>query len=927
MTAWPAAFPGELHRYQIEALSRLDGVWATGVRHALIVLPPGAGKTVVGLEAIRRLGRPAVVLSPNTAIQGQWAAQWRAYEGSEEAAIGSDRSLTTPLTSITYQSVATFDADDEVDADGGARAEEAVHLDRLTDEARAFVDRLAGLGEITLVLDECHHLLEVWGRLLGEILGVLPAATVIGLTATPPSALTPEQAALVAQLFGPPVYSVSIPAAVRDGRLAPYAELAYLVTPTAAESDWLASEAERFLELQTDLAHPDFAATAFLPWLDARVGRVGSGEWPRLEKDRPDLAAALLRFHGAGLCGLPSGARLREEHRHAPRADDWAAVIGGYVEEALRESADPRDEAALVTLRNALPSIGFHLTRAGVRRGASPVDRVLARSEAKATAAVEVIAAERRNLGMLLRALVLCDYERATATLPARLVGVIDQDAGSAMSVLDCLASDAALAGLGIALVTGRTVAANAPAAAAIMAAAADAGVALQPVALSAHVDELRGTWSARQWVRIVTGLFDGGPIAVLVGTRGLLGEGWDARSVTTLVDLSAATTPTAVVQTRGRALRLDPQWPEKVAHAWSVVCIDHAHPRGWQDWDRFVRKHDGYLGIDAAGDVVAGVGHVAAGLSPYEPPPPGSFDHVNATMLVRAEDRPRTRDLWRIGEPYADELVPLVRIRRTSAGPPAPEPRLPATPDLLADPTGIVRAAGRRGPRPDRASTPVLGSSVLVAVAIVAVLAVTGAPAWSLCALLAPALAVGLAVRAGGRRAVATYREVVGDPGVSTYASVIADALHEAGLCGQSAVDVRYRVDADGVVGVHLPGPAAAAFATALDEVLGPPAQPRYVIGRPRLPALPPTGSRSATRTARAAFRRHLDVPQVPHAVPAVFGVNAQAAGAFSHAWHRWLASTDPLFTGSPQGAGLLASADGRSPTDCEVQRRTCWE
>ena len=39
-----------------------------------VTMPPGAGKTLVGTEVARRLGRRTVVFSPNTAIQGQWAA-------------------------------------------------------------------------------------------------------------------------------------------------------------------------------------------------------------------------------------------------------------------------------------------------------------------------------------------------------------------------------------------------------------------------------------------------------------------------------------------------------------------------------------------------------------------------------------------------------------------------------------------------------------------------------------------------------------------------------------------------------------------------------------------------------------------------------------------------------------------------------------
>lgn len=76
-------------------------------------------------------------------------------------------------------------------------------------------------GPIVLVLDECHHLLEVWGRLLQELLDQLPDAEVLGLTATPPDTMTADQADLVGELFGTPVFQVSIPAVVREGDLAP----------------------------------------------------------------------------------------------------------------------------------------------------------------------------------------------------------------------------------------------------------------------------------------------------------------------------------------------------------------------------------------------------------------------------------------------------------------------------------------------------------------------------------------------------------------------------------------------------------------------------------------------------------------------------------------------------------------------------------
>jgi len=42
-----------------------------------IVAAPGSGKTVLGLELIRRLGAPALVLSPSVSIKQQWGTDSR----------------------------------------------------------------------------------------------------------------------------------------------------------------------------------------------------------------------------------------------------------------------------------------------------------------------------------------------------------------------------------------------------------------------------------------------------------------------------------------------------------------------------------------------------------------------------------------------------------------------------------------------------------------------------------------------------------------------------------------------------------------------------------------------------------------------------------------------------------------------------------
>lgn len=186
------AYPRPLRRHQREALEALEAARAAGRQRAWVVLPPGAGKTLVGLETIRREARPAVVLCPNTAIQGQWVRGWRQLahpNGDNPVASSTGRDLAAPVTVLTYQSLAVFD-DETGEPDAGERPGSGAQLDRLHPNGRALVTALQAAGPITLVLDECHHLLEVWGRLLAEVLELLPEAVVLGLTATPATTLT-----------------------------------------------------------------------------------------------------------------------------------------------------------------------------------------------------------------------------------------------------------------------------------------------------------------------------------------------------------------------------------------------------------------------------------------------------------------------------------------------------------------------------------------------------------------------------------------------------------------------------------------------------------------------------------------------------------------------------------------------------------------
>src|SRR5258708_3175343 len=59
------------HDYQVEALN----AWDAGGRRGSIVLPTGAGKTFVALQAITRIAGAAVVVAPTIDLLHQWYAR------------------------------------------------------------------------------------------------------------------------------------------------------------------------------------------------------------------------------------------------------------------------------------------------------------------------------------------------------------------------------------------------------------------------------------------------------------------------------------------------------------------------------------------------------------------------------------------------------------------------------------------------------------------------------------------------------------------------------------------------------------------------------------------------------------------------------------------------------------------------------------
>jgi superfamily II DNA or RNA helicase len=943
------SFGGTWRRYQKAAVAAFERDRSSGQRNTHLIAPPGSGKTLLGVELVRRIGRRALVLTPNSAIQMQWPRAVRQFGSASDVARTAGPEPGFPIAVMTYQSLCQLDdpnaairqvaaarwATDRAEATGvefevaereglsyeGAAAERRVaEIARITaqvkreiargehaevelaelfsETARKRIDAFKAARIGAIVLDECHHLASMWGYVVRAVLDELrdEDVHVIGLTATPPDDLTGPEAELYAELLGPVDFVVPTPAVVREGHLAPYQELAWLTEPLDSERAWLAEHDTRFKELITTLHDDAESPISFPAWVINRLRERRRGaddeteqSWEDFQHSRPELARAGVRFLASAGLALPEGAPHGEAYRRSPDLDDWLVLLEDYALRCLHASADPAAGDRYAAVSAALSELGFRLTRRGIRRGTSEVDRLLTGSQAKALGLVEVLSAEMESRGEGLRALVLCDAELAEAKPDTQLAGVLDAAAGTARHALMAVGADSRTAPLRPLVVSGRG----------LRCLPQDAEVLLEALVQQAEehlalpeweaapdgvLISLRSSgaeWVPRAWVELATRVLESGVCGALIGTRALLGEGWDCPMVNCLVDMTVASTGVSVQQMRGRSLRLNPDDPEKVASNWDVVCVAPELVRGSADYERFVRKHLHLYAPADDGEIEAGPSHVHAELGPFAPPPADRLRELNRAMLARAAATAEARERWRIGEPYrgADLRTLVVRPRTTRA--------------MGSDPP----VAGLRGAEAGGSDPIPIRQRVPIAVAAVGLVgAIVGALTSVIVGLIALALVpIGLGW-ATVRLARAQKRLPIVLP-LERSARAVVDAYRELGEMSDGAAgSLEIEPRASGYLRCVLTEATpeeSARFADALDELASVADAPRYLVGRP----LPDPDATPVTLLGRV-LRRQPPFPARHHPVPKDLGRNKERAAAFERAWAKHVGGGQLVFT-----------------------------
>ena len=584
--------------------------------------------------------------------------------------------------------------------------------------ARARLDALITAGVATIVLDECHHLKAHWAIVVHYLVRRLKRAglspTLIGLTATEPSG-EDRSARRYRALLGDVDAEVPVPAVIRAGHLAPCRQLAWFTLPSTEETTFLATAGEelhhRVGELLLSPDGIDYLLEVVAPPISSTApgGGSGSGPLPRIAgaddhhvsaTAKPPEEDELVRRIVAGfdadpLLAASAAALLRRIGSYRGTAlstrvvpllpeldlldlDDELRLLGRYAHDRLLAAPERRRDWE--STRELLRGFGLYLTDSGIRAGRSPVDTITAASRAKDTAVVDILRHELDSIGERLRAVVVTDVAEHSA--PHRALDVLGPasrpgPAGGAMRCMSTLLSDADLRSLHPVLLTSSRLSLASGDTSLLDRLRRSTGLAL-PATDDGWMLSVTGQGvGSAGLVLAVSELVAAGEVRLVVGTRGLLGEGWDCPAVNTLIDLTAATTSASTQQLRGRTMRLDPGWADKVAHNWSVICLLPSHPRlrSNPDLNRLRRKAEHLWSLvridDPASAPVSASGEpcdapvVETGLDAMLPP-------VQRRLLDKLDDGAAPEDIDALNSVTLAGLDRQVESRRWLAQAPA---------------------------------------------------------------------------------------------------------------------------------------------------------------------------------------------------------------------------------------------------------------
>lgn len=823
--------------YQAEVLAALDSHLDDRKLH--VAAAPGAGKTVLGLEVMRRIGKPALILAPSLAIRNQWVDRLVDLflpDRERPGWVSTDLRDPKPVTVATYQ---------------------ALHTDCAPED-------LVSCGIETVLLDEAHHLRKSWWETLDRTVTALAAQTV-SLTATPPYDVSSQEWQRYHALCGPLDAEISIPELVKSGDLAPHQDLVYHAQLLDAK-EYLSFE-KRNADLRDGLR----ANEALCALLQAHPWLTDTERQPNQILSDPELFSAMLVY-------------LSDAGRDVP---PYALRLLGVGKAKIPTLTDRWLEILCQGLLPELPEcLTAHLTKHGaLARGRVSVpprteearERILRDAPEKFQCIRDIVRAERAQMGDRLRLAILSEHVGANAVaLAAQEPDFFCPDCFerqvtknprvgrlTAGSVFERLRLEPGQKG-DLAVLTGSLCIVP-------CGSLKGDGIAAAPLPHDPRYDRVTLSGAAvNRRVRLISDLVADGTVRVLIGTRALLGQGWDAPTINTLILATNVKSFVSSNQLRGRAIRRDPQAPDKAANIWHIATVAPSEPG--PEMDALKRRFDTFVHLDPD------AGKIRSGFAAF-----ADLETINARSMARASERNALAQQWQKA---------LVTGR--------PNPHIQRRVETMQDIRGLVRTdvAAQAIPRLAIAGGAMVGWATVLGDPLTGAIAFSGS-------------AIVLAPAAKRLKRLVDHGTLAGSLRQVGYA--LLHGMRAAGLLrtDRAALTITAGSTSHGNAFCALEGatlPEETRFLALLEEFFSPIENPRYLLIR------------------ESYLGRRLQV--APYPVPAELGRKKDLARALQDGWHRYVGPAKLVYTRTV--AGRMALLQARTVTLAEareVRRSSVWE
>ena len=520
---------------------------------------------MLGLEIFKRFQKKTLAISPTMIVRDQWVERLADFLPAESSADEwCSHSLTQPslFTTTTYQGLYSFEK-----RFSKAKAEASCVSQQYESLQAWFKHHDIQL----LILDEAHHLKAAWWDVLMKLISDSDDLIIVSLTATPPYDASSAEWSRYMELCGPVDEEISIPELVRSKSLCPHQDYIWMVKTDERNVSSLnrqQTQLKQFIQQLTE-HHELLYLLQLHHWLDPQHPPNTRDLLYHLDECLALLA--LLKQQGQSLPDyLLTSLGKTSEEIETMDVFDWEVLLQSFIDGQHYPAVEPVN-AFRETLSSLLRGKHFLRQRRVSLDNTARKLQAFNKTQERIKGCFDIVTVEHATRQEWMRLVVLADYIR-DEKYQLSLDGLEAPTGCYPIFHYFIHHLEPSLAAK-TALLTGRLSVVH-RSLLSKLAKVLPQGQEVSSIDYSEHLNFVVLTMPSQVLSAAFTALHKSGDLHVLIGTRALLGEGWDAPHVNSLILATQTGAYVTTNQLRGRAIRLDPEDTLKTASIWHIIAV-----------------------------------------------------------------------------------------------------------------------------------------------------------------------------------------------------------------------------------------------------------------------------------------------------------------------------------------------------------------